>query len=273
MPTVLITGASQTTTIGYQVARRLGEQGYTIVLTARSVESGEKVKDALVKDFGVKDVHVVKLDLTDPASIKAVVPQVEKAIGDTLDVLINCAGTSFTGSNRDQAIDVLTKKGNYRTTKGLRAVDVDYDEMEEIFRTNLFGAIALTNALSPLFLRSKAPRLVFVTSTVGNFDYQSKPESTMDSFFTYAQSKAAMNMAAIGYSKQLPLLNPKIKVNLGCPGYVSSGFNGYQGFRSTEDGAAVIVHLATLGEDGPNGEWLADYPPYGEPGKPGKVPW
>jgi len=44
-----------------------------------------------------------------------------------------------------------------------------------------------------------------------------------------------------------------MKVNAGDPGYTATDFNNHAGPRSVEQAATVLVHLATLDEDGPNG--------------------
>lgn len=36
-----------------------------------------------------------------------------------------------------------------------------------------------------------------------------------------------------------------------CPGYAATDFNGHRGVRTVEQGAEIIVRMATIGEDGP----------------------
>ncbi|ORX40635.1 hypothetical protein BD324DRAFT_611591 [Kockovaella imperatae] len=271
MPIALITGASREDTIGFEVARQLGAKGYDLILPTRSIDAGRKVSEVLKTKHEVNNVHVVELDLTKPESVKACADEVKKQTG-ALDVLVNCAGISL-ASTYDKGIEALKGWKDYSLTEGLRAIDTTHDDLEAIFRTNVFGAIELTNALAPLLLQSKAPRLVFVSTTIGTFESADKPDAFNHYFFAYASSKAALNMAALSYSKQLPKLNPAIKVNLVCPGYPATALNGYQGFGTTPDSAIGIVELATVDEHGPNGEFLAAYAPYGEPGKMGRVPW
>jgi NAD(P)-dependent dehydrogenase (short-subunit alcohol dehydrogenase family) len=49
-----------------------------------------------------------------------------------------------------------------------------------------------------------------------------------------------------------------IKVNAGNPGYVATDLNGHQGYRTVEQGAAIAVHLATLGPMGPTAGFFSD---------------
>ena len=55
-----------------------------------------------------------------------------------------------------------------------------------------------------------------------------------------------------------------IKINLACPGYVATDLNGHQGHRTTQQGAATPIRLATLPDDGPTGGFFEDA---------GEVPW
>lgn len=48
------------------------------------------------------------------------------------------------------------------------------------------------------------------------------------------------------------------KVNSACPGYVATDINNNSGPRTVEQGAAIIVHLATLDNDGPTGGFFDD---------------
>ncbi|HEU0041471.1 MAG TPA: hypothetical protein VFQ15_03880 [Jiangellaceae bacterium] len=67
-----------------------------------------------------------------------------------------------------------------------------------------------------------------------------------------------------------------LKVNAANPGYCATDLNGHRGFRTAEQGAEAIVHLATLPEDGPSGIlyghlWRTE----ARPGDPeyGTLPW
>jgi NADP-dependent 3-hydroxy acid dehydrogenase YdfG len=81
--TVLITGASSG--IGAATARRLADQGHTVVLGARRVDRLEALRDA------GGDVHIDRLDVTDRADVKRFVDAAVRAHGP-IDALINNAG-------------------------------------------------------------------------------------------------------------------------------------------------------------------------------------
>ena len=163
MPVALVTGSNRNDTIGkvrtllmllvadfasgFEVARQLGEKGYTVIICSRSTFSGEAAVDELTTKHGLKGVQCLQLDLTDPKSVEGVAAQFEERVGDTLDVLVNCAGVSFNPRVYDQAIEGLKSHSDFSVTEGLRGVDVQYQDLEDVFRTNVFGQITMTSEL------------------------------------------------------------------------------------------------------------------------------
>jgi NAD(P)-dependent dehydrogenase (short-subunit alcohol dehydrogenase family) len=82
----------------------------------------------------------------------------------------------------------------------------------------------------------------------------------------YSTSKAALNMLTLQYARAFAA-DPQlahIKINAVTPGYVATDMNRGQGTRTVSEGAKVIVEFATLGDDGPSGEYHNDR---------GPVPW
>ncbi len=60
------------------------------------------------------------------------------------------------------------------------------------------------------------------------------------------------------------LKDTKIKVNSADPGFTATDLNGHRGYRTVEQGASVIVKLATLAEMGATGGYFDDQ---------GTLPW
>ncbi|HKY68953.1 MAG TPA: SDR family NAD(P)-dependent oxidoreductase, partial [Acidimicrobiales bacterium] len=87
MTTALITGANKG--LGRETARRLAEQGWTVLLGARDAERGRAAAADLAA--GSADVRFVPLDVTDDDSVGAAADEVARTVGH-LDVLVNNAG-------------------------------------------------------------------------------------------------------------------------------------------------------------------------------------
>lgn len=225
----LITGANKG--IGFEVARQLAGKGFTVLIGARDAARGE---EAAAK---IPGATFLPLDLTKPETITAAAKQIEETYGH-LDVLVNNAGI----------VDF---------TDGLPGV-ANLDAVRRTFETNFFGALEVAHAALPLLRKSDAPRIVNVSSTLGSLTFQSDPDNPYAAFRSigYSGSKAALNMLTVNLAAELK--DTPAKVNSACPGYVATDINNNSGPRTVEQGAAIIVHLATLGDDGPTGGFFDD---------------
>ncbi|MER5332882.1 SDR family oxidoreductase [Micromonospora sp. NPDC002717] len=226
----LVTGANKG--IGFATARQLGARGMTVLVGARDAERGLAAERKL-RDGGV-DARHVPLDVTDDASVARAAKLVEEEYG-RLDVLVNNAGIVLADGDRG-----LPSESTVAT-------------LRRVYETNVFGVVAVTNALLPLLRRAPAARIVNVSSEVGSITTMTDPQG---SFFAltgvpYPSSKTALNMVTAMYAKELR--DTPIKVNAANPGYCATDLNGHGGFRTAEQGAEVSVHLATLPADGPTG--------------------
>jgi NAD(P)-dependent dehydrogenase (short-subunit alcohol dehydrogenase family) len=233
----LVTGANKG--IGYEIARQLATGGATVLLGARDPRLGE----AAAQSLGDLDVHPVTLDVTDPDSVAAAAGLVESRYG-RLDVLVNNAGIARDAGSPPSAVPL--------------------DTVRQTYETNVFGVIAVTNALLPLLRRSAGGRIVNVSSALGSLTISTGPEPPWGRRISlaYPSSKTALNMVTVQYA--LELRDTPILVNAADPGYCATDLNGRQGFRTAAQGAAVAVRLATLPAGGPTGELH---------GEDGPVPW
>ena len=225
----LITGANKG--IGFETARLLAQRGATVLLGARDETLGQKAAQTL-RDTGA-DAQFVHLDVIDGASIAAAAELIEHAHGK-LDILVNNAAIARgDGTGRPSETKLET----------LRAV----------YETNVFGVVAVTNAMLPLLRRAPAARIVNVSSEVGSITSMTDPDSPMWPMASvpYPSSKTALNMVTAMYAKELR--DTPIKVNAANPGYCATDLNRHSGFRTAEQGAEISVHLATLPDDGPTG--------------------
>ncbi|GAA1790606.1 SDR family oxidoreductase [Luedemannella flava] len=247
--TALITGANRG--IGFETARLLGARGMTVLMGSRDAEAGEKAAAAVRAD-GV-DARAVPLDVTDQSTIDAAAALIAEEFG-RLDVLVNNAGIiGMDGDGRPSLTTLAT--------------------MRRVYETNVFGVVALTNALLPLLRRAPAARIVNVSSELGSIAVVTDPAGPLH-FLTslaYPSSKTALNMITAMYAKELADTN--IKVNAANPGYCATDLNGHSGFRTAEQGARVSVHLATLPEDGPSGILWGSLWAVGDPDADGRLDW
>jgi NAD(P)-dependent dehydrogenase (short-subunit alcohol dehydrogenase family) len=224
MAVALITGANRG--IGRETARQLVERGYDVLLSARD----EAKAEAAAAEVGARPLA---LDVSDPDSIARAAESVSEDPG-RLDVLVNNAGVG--------------------TDWGTSGADPDFEAVQAALDTNFFGAYRLTVALLPLLRESEHPRVVNVSSGMGGI-------TEMGGWSPgYRVSKAALNAMTRILSTELA--DAGVLVNSACPGFVNTDMGSLFGAKKpVEDGAAGIVWLATLPDDGPTGGFFRDGKP------------
>lgn len=217
MTTTLITGANRS--LGLETTRRLIDAGHTVYAGMRDPDRGDAVREL--------GAHVVRLDVTDDSSVKAAFADLPE-----LDVLVNNAGVLGTSFGVD---------------------DLDAEGISAVLDTNVVGIVRVTQAALPLLRRSANPVIVNVASGVGWPRYL--VDETHDEYpvkaVPYAASKAAVIALTVQYAKSLP----GMRVNASDPGYTATDFNGHRGHQTVTEGTDATVALATLGQDGPTGEF------------------
>jgi NAD(P)-dependent dehydrogenase (short-subunit alcohol dehydrogenase family) len=231
----LVTGANQG--IGLQVAKDLVAKGLTVLVGSRSLERGE----AAAKEIGLGAI-ALSLDVTDQASITAAAERIRKELG-RLDVLIQNAAISNTrmGSMPLQEYIKLTPASN-----------VSLDEVRAVWETNVFGVLAVYQAMLPLLRQAPQASIVNVSSAVGSLTMNSDPAFAHRSYFCpgYPGSKTALNAMTLAMAIELEPTG--IKVNAVSPGSTKTALNP-NGTETVEQGASEIVRVALLGPDGPTG--------------------
>ncbi|HXZ64333.1 MAG TPA: SDR family oxidoreductase [Streptosporangiaceae bacterium] len=250
----LITGANKG--IGFATAKLLGERGWIVLTGSRDAGRGQQAA-AELRAGGV-DAQFVRLDVTDAASIAAAARWIDDTYG-RLDALVNNAGIA---RSPDAAVGF-----------GARPSETDLANMRAVYETNVFGVVAVTNAMLPLLRRAAAARIVNVSSEVGSIGSMTDPASQLYPMASvpYPSSKAALNMITAMYAKELR--DTPIKVNAANPGYCATDLNGRSGFRAPEQGAHVSAQLATLPHDGPTGQLWGYLSSEGGEETNGPLPW
>jgi len=232
----LVTGANQG--IGHQVAKKLVAHGLTVLVGSRNFKRGAEA----AREIGSGAI-ALSLDVTDRVSIASAAERIRKEFG-RLDLLVNNAAISN------------TRKGDLSLQEYAAislASNVSLDEMRTVWETNVFGVLAVYQAMLPLLREAPDARIVNVSSGVGSLATNADPKYPFHAFFgpVYPASKTALN--AITLAMMVELESTRIKVNLVSPGFTKTNLNGFEGQESVENGAREVVRVALLGPDGPSG--------------------
>jgi NAD(P)-dependent dehydrogenase (short-subunit alcohol dehydrogenase family) len=230
----LVTGANKG--IGFEVAKQLAASGCTVLLGARNPGLGKEAAAKL-------NVRYLAIDLEDSASIAAAAQAIDADFG-RLDILVNNAGIVGQGD-------------------GLPSV-CSLDAIERAFRVNFIGSVAVTQAMLPLLRKAPSASIVNVSSGLGSLTKSGDPAWThvAAKYLGYAASKAALNMLTVQLAWELR--DTSIKVNSVEPGYTATDLNQHRGTQTIPEGAAEIIRVALLPENGPTGIFS---------GRRGTVPW
>lgn len=172
MKTVLITGCSSG--YGLETARHFQAQGWNVVATMRTPQA-----DVLPRS---ERLRVLPLDVTKPESIAACLAE-----AGPIDVLVNNAGIGLFG-----ALEVTPMA-----------------TIREVFETNTFGVMAMTQAVVPQFRARRSGTIVNVTS--------SATLAPMPMVAVYTASKMAIEGFTASLAFELAFFD--VKVKLVEPGY------------------------------------------------------
>ena len=175
--TVLITGAGSGFGKGASVA--LAARGHQVIATTETEDQAAALRAE------APELTVEKLDITSA--------DVSKAAGWDIDVLINNAGAGQTGP----------------------MADVPIDRVRRLFEVNVFGTLAMTQAVLPTMVAKGAGRVIIVSSIAG---VMSGP-----SFGPYSMTKHALE--AMGKAMRAELAGQGVDVTLLNPGPYLTGFN------------------------------------------------
>ncbi|MFO7604532.1 MAG: 3-oxoacyl-ACP reductase FabG [Gammaproteobacteria bacterium] len=206
----LVSGASRG--IGQAIALELGRNGATVIGTATSESGAENISNYL-KENSIKGSGMV-LNVTDPASVDAVIKQIETDFAAP-GILVNNAGIT-----RDNLL--------------MRMKDEEWDA---IINTNLTSVYRLTKACLRAMMKARKGRIVSIASVVGVTGNAGQTN--------YGAAKAGI----IGFSKSLAreVGSRGITVNVVAPGFIDTDMTRA---LSEEQRGALLgqIPLARLGQ-------------------------
>jgi len=224
MKTVLITGANKG--IGHEVARQLAAKGFHVFVGARNAKAGRKAAEEIAKKSG--KATFLEIDVSDNDSVTTAAREFSKMEG-CLDVLVNNAGIIVDGDNA--------------------VLEMSDDLFRKTLETNALGPLRVTRAFAPWLRKSKAPRVINVSSGGGQLTGGADGWAP-----AYCISKTALN----GVTVQLAAALPKFSVNSVCPGWVRTDMGGQNASRSVAEGADTIVWLASEAPQDLTAKFLRD---------------
>ena len=218
----LVTGANKG--IGFAAAHGLAKAGFHVFVGARDTEKGEQAAQKIRAEG--YNAQFITIDVGDEDSIVAAAREIA-AEWEGIDVLVNNA-----------AINLDAGRG---------ILEVPLQDFEDTFKTNVWGVLLTTQAFWPLLQHGTSGRVINVSSGLGRlFDMENESPS-------YSISKTAVN----ALTRQFAGVSDTISVNCINPGWVQTDMGGQDAQRTPDQGAAVILKLATM-DDPPNGQFLQD---------------
>ncbi|HEX2593336.1 MAG TPA: 3-oxoacyl-ACP reductase FabG [Rhizomicrobium sp.] len=219
--TALVTGASGG--IGGAIAKALHKQGANVVLSGTRAEALEAVK----AELGER-AFIATCNLSDMASVEALIKTAETAAGAPIDILVNNAG--------------ITRDNLFMRMKD--------DEWDQVIAVNLTAAFRLSRAVLRGMMKKRWGRIISITSVVG--------ETGNPGQGNYAAAKAGL--AGMTRSLAQEVASRNITVNCVAPGFIATAMTdklnddqksalmpripaGRMG--TPEDIAAAVVYLAS----------------------------
>ncbi|WP_418965554.1 SDR family NAD(P)-dependent oxidoreductase [Cetobacterium sp.] len=222
--TVFITGATKG--IGRSCALSYAEKGSNLILTARSSDLLDSLKEELIRKYGIK-VHTLVIDVRNSKDVEDKINSLPESF-KKIDILINNAGLAL-------GLDKV-----YLAS----ATDID-----TVIDTNVKGMLYVTSSIVPLMLKNNSGHIVNIGSIAGDAAYAGGA--------VYCASKAAVKLFSDGL--RIDLVDTNLRVTNIKPGLVETEFskvrfkgdiekanNTYKGIDAlTPDDVANVVIYAT----------------------------
>ncbi|KAJ7079778.1 short-chain dehydrogenase/reductase SDR [Mycena belliarum] len=223
--TILVTGANQG--LGMHTVHQLAASLNVLVfMGSRKLAAAQEALATFAASIHPSSQVVpVQLDITDPVSVKNAHTSIADCLREKnlpgLDVLINNAG-------RGGAI-------------------------EEAYAVNVFGTVAMTEAMRPLLNNGSA--ILNISSRLGSLASYTKRPPTRIINPAYSSSKVALNSLTLQWAIQEEQKGSGIRVVSICPGYNATNLTKYSGGMRPAQGCKIIVREA-LAKEGRSGVYF-----------------
>lgn len=189
----VVTGAAKG--VGEAIAHRLASMGARVVLTARSADQLNRVRQHIEQAGGV--ASVLPCDLRDPSAVQQLAQTIARD-QKRCDILVNNAGVGLEG------------KFLHETTP---------EEWDRIFETNLRGPYLMIRALAPLMIAARSGHIINISSLAGR--------NPLPKGAAYAASKWGLNGLSYSVAEELRQFN--IRVSVIAPGSINTEFADHEG--------------------------------------------
>lgn len=198
--TAVVTGANAG--LGYEISLNLARKGYRVVMACRNLTKAEDAKQRLLALEPGAELHILRLDVSDPDSITQFAAQFGEQIG-SLDLLINNAGIVAMPLDRNSA-------GH---------------EMQ--MATNYLGAFSLVGQLLPYFNEERQGRIINVGSlanrlgklALDDLNWETTPYNEWKG---YARSKVALLTYTLELNRRLAKSGKNIIAVAAHPGFANT---------------------------------------------------
>jgi len=179
---IIVTGASGG--IGNSIVKKLNESGANILASGTRIEKLEELK----KNF--EKINILKFDISESEKIEEFIENSTKALGGTLDCIVNNAGI----------------------TQDNLAIRMTFDEWKKVIDINLTSTFLMSKFAVKKMLKNKSGKIVNITSVVGHTGNLGQAN--------YTASKAGI----VAMSKSLAMEYAKKNININCisPGFIKT---------------------------------------------------
>lgn len=222
---VVVTGSSSG--IGYEAARVLANKEAKVIIAIRNLDKGKKAKEKILIQNHNASVEVMKIDLSDLASVKQFTNEFKSKF-DKLDILINNAGVMVPP---------------YSKTK---------DGFELQMGTNHFGHFSLTLQLLDLIKKTPNSRIVTVSSGAHkfgniNFDDLNWENRKYKPMHSYGDSKIANLYFTSELAERIKGNDNNVLVTAAHPGWTATDLQRHSGlFDFMNQFFAMSIEQGTL---------------------------